>query len=147
MLKCLKMTVGVRGDCLFFQCIGRIVVHQCFYFLFITLSSRQIMFGSSLPPFVWGFLSYLRYLCLFVYSGVRHVLCCVFCLFVFVLYTVCCRFLWFSTLRYSLTFISKEKKNLTYTDTNKLEGRTLIGHITFPSVNKSREVVVIYKVN
>jgi hypothetical protein len=26
---------------------------------------------------------YLRYLCLFVYSGVQHILCCVFC-FVFI---------------------------------------------------------------
>ena len=26
---------------------------------------------------VGGFMSYLRYLCLFVYSGVQHLLCCV----------------------------------------------------------------------
>ena len=25
-----------------------------------------------------GLMSYLRYLCLFVYSGVQHILCCVF---------------------------------------------------------------------
>ena len=25
-------------------------------------------------------MSYLRYLCLFVYSGVQHILCCVLCL-------------------------------------------------------------------
>jgi hypothetical protein len=31
-------------------------------------------------------MSYLRYLCLFVYSGVQHILCCVFALCVFVLY-------------------------------------------------------------
>jgi hypothetical protein len=30
-------------------------------------------------------MSYLRYLCLFTYSGVQHILCCVFALFVFVL--------------------------------------------------------------
>jgi hypothetical protein len=30
-------------------------------------------------------MSYLRYLCLFAYSGVQHILCCVFILFVFVL--------------------------------------------------------------
>jgi hypothetical protein len=30
-------------------------------------------------------MSYLRYLCLFVYSGVQHILCCVFVLFFFVL--------------------------------------------------------------
>ena len=33
-------------------------------------------------------MSYLRYLCLFVYSGVQHVLCCVFVLFFFVLLPV-----------------------------------------------------------
>ena len=30
---------------------------------------------------------YLRYLCLLAYNGVQHILCCVFLLFVFVLYT------------------------------------------------------------
>jgi hypothetical protein len=30
-------------------------------------------------------MSYLRYLCLFTYSGVQHILCCVFVLLVFVL--------------------------------------------------------------
>jgi hypothetical protein len=30
-------------------------------------------------------MSYLRYLCLFAYSGVQHILCCAFALFVFVL--------------------------------------------------------------
>jgi hypothetical protein len=33
-------------------------------------------------------MSYLQYLCLFAYSGVLHILCCVFVLFVFVLYLV-----------------------------------------------------------
>jgi hypothetical protein len=31
-----------------------------------------------LQLFVRGLLSYLRYLCLFAYSGVQHILCCVF---------------------------------------------------------------------
>ena len=30
-----------------------------------------------------GLMSYLRYLCLFTYSGVQHILCCVFALFFF----------------------------------------------------------------
>jgi hypothetical protein len=30
-------------------------------------------------------MSYLRHLCLFAHSGVQHILCCVFVLFVFVL--------------------------------------------------------------
>ena len=54
-------------------------------------------------------LSYLRYLCLLTYSGVQHTLCCVFALFVFVLYTLCCQFLWivhfWLPVRYSLTFM------------------------------------------
>ena len=37
---------------------------------------------------------YLHYLCLFAYIGVQHILCYVFVLFVFVLCTLCCQFLW-----------------------------------------------------
>jgi hypothetical protein len=44
--------------------------------------------------FVGEQISYLRYLCLFMCSGVQHILCCVFALFVFVLCTICCQFLW-----------------------------------------------------
>jgi hypothetical protein len=44
------------------------------------------MYGSSLPPVVCR-MSYLRYLCLFTYSGVQRILCCVF-LFLFVLCTL-----------------------------------------------------------
>ena len=51
----------------------------------------ETMIGSSLPP---GLMSYLRYLSLFVYSGVQHILCCVFGWFFFVLCTLCCQFLW-----------------------------------------------------
>ena len=36
--------------------------------------------------FVEGRMSYLRYLCLFVHSGVQRILCCVFVLVLFVLY-------------------------------------------------------------
>jgi energy-coupling factor transporter transmembrane protein EcfT len=39
-------------------------------------------------------MSYLRYVCLFAYNGVQHILCCVFVLFFFVLCTLCCQFLW-----------------------------------------------------
>ena len=42
----------------------------------------KTMFGSSLPPVV---MPYLRYLCLFAHSGVQHILCSVFVLFVFFL--------------------------------------------------------------
>jgi hypothetical protein len=60
---------------------------------------RRFEVTSSLPPVVCrrarvlftlcvsveGLVSYLRYLCLFAYSGVQHILCCVFVLFFFVL--------------------------------------------------------------
>jgi hypothetical protein len=56
-----------------------------------------------------GLVSYLRYLCVFAYSGVRHLVFCVFVLFVFVVSTLCCQFLWivlfWLRLRYTLTFI------------------------------------------
>ena len=39
-------------------------------------------------------MSYLRYLCLFAYSGIQHIMCCVFVLFVFVLCTLRYQFLW-----------------------------------------------------
>ena len=42
-----------------------------------------VIFNPKL--FVGGFMSYLRYLCLFAYCGVQHILCCIFVLFYFVL--------------------------------------------------------------
>ena len=68
----------------------------CFYVLSSVLwcplrfphrNAVRFVFTSSCL-FVGGFISCLRYLCLFAYSGVQHVLCCVFGLFVFVLYSI-----------------------------------------------------------
>ena len=39
-------------------------------------------------------MSYLLYLCLFAYSGVQQLLCYDFVLFFFILYDLCCHFLW-----------------------------------------------------
>jgi hypothetical protein len=39
--------------------------------------------------FVGGLISFLRYLCLFAYSGVQHILCRGFVLSVFALCTLC----------------------------------------------------------
>jgi len=39
-------------------------------------------------------MSYLHYMYLFAYSGVPHILCCVFALFFFVLCTLYCQFRW-----------------------------------------------------
>jgi hypothetical protein len=36
-------------------------------------------------------MAYLRDLCLLAYSGVQHLLCCVFVLFFSTLYTLCCQ--------------------------------------------------------
>ena len=61
-----------------------------------------------LQLFEGGLMSCLHYLVLITYSGVQHILCCVFVLFVFVLCTLCCQFLWIIhfllCLWYSLTF-------------------------------------------
>ena len=64
----------------------------------VMISELKRMFGSSLPPvvkkntfFVGGLMSYLCYLFLFVYSGVQHILCCVFVLFSWS--CLCCQFL------------------------------------------------------
>jgi hypothetical protein len=40
--------------------------------------------------FVAGLVSYSRYLCLYAHSGVQHIMCCVFVLFVFVLCALYC---------------------------------------------------------
>ena len=78
----------------------------------------KTMFGSSLPSAVLyeGSSLYLRYLCLFAYSGVRRILwCCGFFLVFFGFFVFCLRLVScvpnvasFSELflRFSLTFIS-----------------------------------------
>jgi len=45
-----------------------------------------------LQLFVGALMSYLRYLCLLAYSGIQHILCCVFALLFFVLFALCCQF-------------------------------------------------------
>jgi hypothetical protein len=89
---------------------GRVVpkadVSTCDYWpcniISITASARFVFTSSCL------FMSYLRYLCLFVYSGLQPISCWVFVLFFFVLCTLCCQFLWIIYLwfpvRYSPTF-------------------------------------------
>ena len=55
----------------------------------------KTMFDSSLPPVVCMRAPVLfTFFSLFAYSGVQHILCCVFALLVFVLCTLCCQFLW-----------------------------------------------------
>jgi len=68
---------------------------------------RKTRFVYALPLVVCCL--FLRYLCLFAYSGIQHRLCCVFALFFFVLCTLCYQFLWivhfWLPFRYSLAFI------------------------------------------
>ena len=66
---------------------------------------HKTMFDSSFLPgvFLWGIMSYLRYLSLFAFSGVHQLLCSVFALSSFVLCTLCCQFL--SIVHFSLSFI------------------------------------------
>ena len=54
-------------------------------------------------------MSYLRYMyvCLFAYSGVQHILCCVFVLFFFVLCTLCDQFLWIVPSVFSIVYFQK----------------------------------------
>jgi hypothetical protein len=40
---------------------------------------KTIIDRLHLQLFVGGFMPYLCYLCLFAFSGVQHILCCVFC--------------------------------------------------------------------
>jgi hypothetical protein len=54
-------------------------------------------------------MSYLRYMCLFAYSGVQHILCCVFVFFV--LCTLCCRFLWILRLVYPMLPVSLDSSS------------------------------------
>ena len=43
----------------------------------VTIVAHSVCLNLQL--FVAGLMSYLRYLCLLAYSGVQHILCCVFC--------------------------------------------------------------------
>jgi len=66
--------------------------------------------------------SCLIYVCL-CYSGVQHILCCVFALFVFVLCALCYQFLWIVnfllSLRYSLTFIKDIRHSIRFVSPNQ----------------------------
>ena len=108
---------------LFIICILKVCTSiSVLYYIISAISNLDSGFlGCSvrlyLQLFVGGLMSYLLYLCLFAYSGVQdilccvffvfvlclmyggvqHILCCVFCLFLsssFVWYTQYCQFLW-----------------------------------------------------
>jgi hypothetical protein len=85
--------------CLLYYLRWNIYSQTCHYILSFALwcplrfphrNDVRFVFTSS----VGGFMSYLRYLCLFTYIGVQHRLCCVFVLIFVVFCTLCCEFLW-----------------------------------------------------
>ena len=68
----------------------------------------KTMFGSFLPPVVCRRAHDLfTLLCLLAHSGVQHILGCVFALFFFVLYTICCQFLWIAPSVFSNVYYMK----------------------------------------
>jgi hypothetical protein len=61
----------------------------------VTISAyKRCSVRLYLQLFVGGLVSSLRLLCLFVHSGVQHLLCCVFVMLVVVLRLLCCQFFW-----------------------------------------------------
>jgi len=77
----------------FWNCSDSVVFFVFHFFLFMNYKFKQHSVWLYLQLFVGGCMSYLCYLCLFEYSGVQHILCCVFVLFVFDLCMLCCQFL------------------------------------------------------
>ena len=76
---------------------------------------RQCSVRLYLPLFVGELISYLRYLCLFAHSDVKHISCCVFCfVFLRLVYQrlpVLCIVHFVLPLRCYLTFISNKLVN------------------------------------
>jgi hypothetical protein len=76
-----KIFGGVGVAHLFFY----VILLACLYVLSSVLwcplrfpHKKRCSVRHYLHLFVWGRMSSLRYLCLFVYGGVQHILCCVF---------------------------------------------------------------------
>ena len=63
--------------------------------IYVTSSPKTMMEPILSSSSLQGRMSCLRYLCLVVYNGTQHILCCVFVfvLFFFVLYTLSCQFI------------------------------------------------------
>ena len=95
--------------CLYLQLFVRGFMSHCVFFVYVceqwcpTFCSFKYIYALTwkrcslrlyLKMIVGGLMTYLRYLCLFAYSGVQHIWCCVFVLFVFILCTQYCQFVW-----------------------------------------------------
>ena len=75
---------------------------------------NTMLVSFLLPVSVEGVMSYLRYMCLFVHSGVQRMLCCVFVLFFVVFCAKCWQFVWIVQIGLPLRFSLK----LIYSVTN-----------------------------
>jgi hypothetical protein len=64
--------------------------------------------------FTWELMSYLRYLSLFTYNDVQHILCCGFVLFLFVLCTLCYKILWIVRFDCPFTTWCKDQPNIVF---------------------------------
>ena len=66
--------------CLVVLCCPIMILYVLSFVLWCRLRfpNKSCSVRFYLQLFIGGFMSYLRYLCLFVYSGVQHILCCVF---------------------------------------------------------------------
>ena len=60
------------------SCIRNVMNIRILIYVFKISPWKRCSVRLCLQLFVGGFMSYLRYLCLFVHSGVQHILCCVF---------------------------------------------------------------------
>jgi hypothetical protein len=94
--------------------IGQTALHSpimCLYFLSSVLwcpfrfAQKSDVRFVYLQLFLGGPVSCLRYLCLFAYSGVQHILYCAVVLLVFVFCTLCCQFLWIVHFRLPLRYL------------------------------------------
>jgi hypothetical protein len=79
-------------------------------YMYIVQTVIRFLNQDQLQLFVGGLMSYLPYLCLFAYSGIQHIWCCLLCsCSSCVLCAQCSQFLWivysWLSLLFSLTFI------------------------------------------
>jgi hypothetical protein len=66
------------------------------------VQNYKIELDTSPPVVCGGYMSYLRYLCLFVYNGVPHIFSSGF---FFVLCDLCCQFLWITPSIFSNVYL------------------------------------------
>jgi hypothetical protein len=72
--------ISFKFLCVVLVCVFTFWVPCCNVRYDFYIKKNDARFVHYLQLFVGELMSYLRYLCLFVYSGVQHILCCVFVL-------------------------------------------------------------------